>query len=208
MGWRVTVVEHLERLIRIPSVSTMSNRPVVEYAAGALRQIGWMIREMVYADAAGVEKVNLIAAPPGQDVKAREVELAFVCHTDTVPFAKDWVGATEPRIEDGVVHGCGACDVKGILACLLTAAKSCEAAYGESLRIVLTADEEIGCVGAARLVESGELRARRMLIGEPTSLHVARAGKGYCLARLTFLAGRHTARCRRWERRQSLRRQG
>lgn len=183
----MTVVEHLERLIGIPSVSVMLNRPVVEYAAEALQKVGWTTREVVYHDAAGVEKVNLIAAPAGQDVAMRDVELAFVCHTDTVPFAKDWAGATDARVEDGAVHGCGACDVKGILACLLTAAAESEGEYVDGLRIVLTADEEIGCVGAGRLLEGEEIRARRMVIGEPTSLHVARAGKGYCLARLTFL---------------------
>jgi acetylornithine deacetylase len=164
----------------------MPNRPVIDYAAGVLRGIAWTTREIVYLDAAGVEKVNLIAAPPGQDVYAREVELAFVCHTDTVPYAADWASATEPHVADGLVHGCGACDVKGILACLLAAAESCAGRYVDGLRLVLTADEEIGCVGAKRLVEAKAIRARRMVIGEPTSLHVARAGKGYCLARLTF----------------------
>jgi acetylornithine deacetylase len=183
----VSVVEHLERLIGIPSISTMSNRPVIEYAADVLRGLGWTTREIVYRDAGEVEKVNLIAAPPGQDVSAKEVELAFVCHTDTVPFAEGWDEATQPRIEEGNVHGCGACDVKGILACLLTAAASAEGGYADGLRIVLTSDEEIGCVGAARLLESKEIRARRIVIGEPTQLHVARAGKGYCLARLNFI---------------------
>lgn len=182
----MSLLEHLERLIRIPSVSKMSNRPVIEYAAEVLHGLGWKTREVVYRDAAEVEKVNLIAAPPGQDANAKAVELAFVCHTDTVPFAADWDEATEPVIEDGEVHGCGACDVKGILACLLTAAAECGGTYVEGLRIVLTADEEIGCVGAARLLEAEEIKARRMVIGEPTQLHVARAGKGYCLARLVF----------------------
>jgi acetylornithine deacetylase len=85
-----------------------------------------------------------------------------------------------------MIHGCGACDVKGILACLLAAAETCSGRYADGLRIVLTADEEIGCVGAWHLLRDGQIRARRVVIGEPTSLHVARAGKGYCLARLTF----------------------
>ncbi len=180
------IVEHLMELIRIPSVSAKSNRPVIEYATCVLRGLGWTAREVVYRDAAGVEKVNLIAAPPGQDVDAREVELAFVCHTDTVPYAADWAEAVEPYVANGMVHGCGACDVKGILACTLLAAAACAGRYVDGLRIVLTADEEVGCVGARRLLREGEIRARRMVIGEPTSLHVARAGKGYCLARLTF----------------------
>jgi acetylornithine deacetylase len=55
----------------------------------------------------------------------------------------------------------------------------------DGLRLVLTADEEIGCIGANHLIASGLLRPRRVVIGEPTSLHPARAGKGYCLAEVT-----------------------
>lgn len=180
------ITGHLMNLVRIPSVSAMTNRPVIEYAAAVLRGIGWTAREVVYRDAAGIEKVNLIAAPPGQNAEAKEVESAFVCHTDTVPYAADWAAALSPYVADGRVHGCGACDVKGILACLLAAAAASAGHYSDGLRIVLTADEEVGCVGAWQLLREGEIRARRMVIGEPTSLHVARAGKGYCLARLTF----------------------
>ena len=84
---------------------------------------------------------------------------------------------------DGQLHGCGACDVKGFLACLLVAIAESElSTLIDGLRLVLTADEEIGCVGAAHLVASGLIKPRRVVIGEPTSLHPARAGKGYCLA--------------------------
>jgi acetylornithine deacetylase/succinyl-diaminopimelate desuccinylase-like protein len=144
------IVDHLMDLIRIPSVSTMSNRPVIEYASTILQSAGWTTREVVYRDAAGIEKVNLIAAPAGQDVDAREVELAFVCHTDTVPYSVGWGGSTSPYVENGMVHGCGACDVKGSLTCLLAAAECCRGRCIDGLRIVLTADEEIGCVGAIR----------------------------------------------------------
>jgi acetylornithine deacetylase len=55
----------------------------------------------------------------------------------------------------------------------------------DGLRLILTADEEIGCVGAAHLISSGLVRPKRVVVGEPTSLHPARAGKGYCLAEIT-----------------------
>jgi len=176
-----TVVDHLCQLIRIPSPSAVSNRPLVDYAAASLRALGWSARELPYRDPAGVEKVNLVAAPPDQDVDARDVDLVFMCHTDTVPFASDWQGALKPGFDVGMLHGCGACDVKSVLACLLSAAAQTDT-FLEGLRIVLTAEEEIGCIGAARLFDQGVIHPRRMVIGEPTSLHPARAGKGYCLA--------------------------
>jgi acetylornithine deacetylase len=139
-------------------------------------------------DSSGEEKINLIAAPPGQDAAARGVDLAFFCHTDTVPFSVDWTRALDPFVEGENLHGCGACDVKGFLACLLAAVDQVEPElFVDCLRIVLTADEEIGCVGAARLIAADAVRPRRIVVGEPTSLHVARAGKGYCLAKVTIL---------------------
>jgi acetylornithine deacetylase len=179
-------VEILSDLIRIPSNSAVSNRPLVEYATAVLRSAGWSTRAMPYLDSADVEKINLIAAPPGQNAAEHDVNLVFMCHTDTVPYAKEWKEALEPILRDGNLHGCGACDVKGFLACLLAAiSRSASDAWLHGLRLVLTADEEIGCIGASHLVSDGALRPRRMVIGEPTSLHPARAGKGYCLAEVT-----------------------
>ncbi|QEE30092.1 acetylornithine deacetylase [Terriglobus albidus] len=183
-----TVVEHLENLIRIPSVSSLSNRPIVEYAARVLQGAHWDTRLMTYADAAGLEKVNLIAAPDGQDPEDPEADLVFMCHTDTVPYAADWTRALEPFVTDGLLYGCGACDVKGFLACLLTAISEVNPAeLQRGLRLVLTADEEIGCLGAKRLIAAELIKPRRIVIGEPTSLHPARAGKGYCLAEITIV---------------------
>jgi acetylornithine deacetylase len=180
-----TVVEHLSNLIRIPSVSSMTNGPVIEYAQDALHAAGWKTRTFPYKDAAGIEKLNLMAAPAGEKLEDA-AELAFFCHTDTVPFAAEWKGALEPAIVDGNLHGCGACDVKGFLACLLTAIGESEVAkLAHGLRLVLTADEEVGCVGASRLLAAGAIRTRTAVVGEPTSLRAARAGKGYCLAEVT-----------------------
>jgi acetylornithine deacetylase len=181
-----TAVDHLSNLIRIPSVSTMSNRPVTDYATSVLSAQGWLTREVSYLDGAGIEKVNLIASPPGQNIGDRAVDLAFLCHTDTVPYAKDWSQALQPVLQGQMLHGCGACDVKGFLACLLTVAESKDARWIDGLRVLLTADEEIGCIGSKRLIADSSLRARRLIVGEPTSLRAARAGKGYCLAGITI----------------------
>ena len=50
---------------------------------------------------------------------------------------------------------------------------------------MLTADEEIGCLGARRLAKAQPFTARHAIVGEPTSLQPMRAGKGYCLAEVT-----------------------
>jgi acetylornithine deacetylase len=190
-----TVVDHLLELIRIPSVSSVSNRPLAEYAQEVLRIAQWNTAAISYDDGTGIEKINLIAAPPGQDPEAPDVDLAFLCHTDTVPAASDWARAFAPFVHEGAIYGCGACDVKGFLACLLTAASEvAPASLKPAVRIVLTADEEIGCLGSHRLVAEDRLRAEALVIGEPTSMHAARAGKGYCLGEVTiFGAEAHSA---------------
>jgi acetylornithine deacetylase len=164
----------------------MPNRPITDYATSVLLAREWTTREVTYIDGAGTEKVNLIAAPPGQDVADRAVDLAFLCHTDTIPYSKNWLQALRPVRQGAMLHGCGACDVKGFLACLLAAAESKAAQWISGLRIVLTADEEVGCIGTKQLIATDSLRPRRLVVGEPTLLRAARAGKGYCLARVTI----------------------
>ena len=174
--------DYLFDLIAIDSVSCSSNRGVTDYARSVLERAGWNTREIVYDDAMGIEKVNLVASPPSQDVNESSVDLAFVCHTDTVPFSGTWDAALKPFADSEFLYGCGACDVKGFLACLLETAASPHVDWLDGLRIVLTADEEVGCVGAKHLLTAAAIHPRRLVIGEPTSLRVARAGKGYCLA--------------------------
>jgi len=176
------VVELLRGLVAIPSVSRESNRGVIDFAKGALAQAGWSFREHGYRDPAGVEKVNLVAWPGNVTTSDGGFHLALVCHTDTVPYG-DWAEATTLTEQRDNLHGCGACDVKGYLACLLAVAFQIDIArLDKSLAILLTADEEIGCVGARYLVEHELLSARYAIVGEPTSLRPVRAGKGYCLA--------------------------
>jgi acetylornithine deacetylase len=176
----------LQELVGIPSVSSMSNRPLVEWIQRFFEPLGWHQRLFCYRDAAGIEKMNLVVSPQVLGEGRIDAELAVVCHTDTVPFSADWTEATALREEDGMLHGCGACDVKGFLACMLAAASALD---GTTLRkrlcLVFTSDEEVGCRGARFLVEQDVLRARYAIVGEPTSLVPARAGKGYCLASVT-----------------------
>src|SRR5579862_2529954 len=175
----------LRELVEIPSVSSLSNRPVVEYARRFLDECGWHSRSFPYRDPSGNEKINLLAFPPGQRPSDKAVDLAFVCHTDTVPYDPLWNEAIHPALRDGFLHGCGACDVKGFLASLLAALSDLQAEdFQRPICIVLTADEEVGCVGASKLIAAKAIAAKHIVVGEPTSLHPARAGKGYCLAEI------------------------
>lgn len=174
-----TAVEILQDLVAIPSVSSLSNVPVVNYAVKLLPG-AWIVDRYPYTDPAGTAKLNVVAR-----TQRRPIGLALVCHTDTVPFDPDWPEAVNPRVRGGKLYGRGSCDVKGFLACVLTAVSQVNLkALTKPLAVVLTADEEIGCVGAKHLARAKALRSRHTIVGEPTGLQPVRAGKGYGLAEI------------------------
>jgi len=178
-----SVVEILTKLVAIPSVSSMSNRAVMDVARGYLDAKNWTLREYPHRDAAGTEKINLVAVTKG--ARSNDVELALVCHTDTVPFDPAWKDAVHPATRNGRVYGRGSADVKGFLACILAAVAETDLRnLAKPLAVVLTADEEVGCVGAKLLARENAFRAPYILIGEPTGMRPIRAGKGYALAEI------------------------
>ncbi|MBV8807892.1 MAG: acetylornithine deacetylase [Acidobacteriaceae bacterium] len=178
-----TCAEILTNLISIPSVSIMSNRAVIEYAREYFDPQRWRSTIYAYPDSAGIEKLNLVAITGRGD--ERSAELPLVCHTDTVAFADDWSEAVRPAVRDGKLYGRGSCDVKGFLACLLAVIQDLDPArLARRLAVVLTADEETGCVGAKHLASWRAFESRFMIIGEPTGLAVAYAGKGYGLGQI------------------------
>jgi acetylornithine deacetylase len=177
--------ELLRELVGIPSVSNLSNRPLVDWIQRFFEPLRWHQRVLCYNDAGGVEKLNLIISPWPLEAGEIATELAIVCHTDTVPYSSEWHGAVELREQEGMLHGCGACDVKGFLACMLAAVSELDATrLKHRLCLVFTSDEEVGCRGARFLLEQKALRARYAIVGEPTSLVPSRAGKGYCLVKV------------------------
>ena len=178
----------LRTLVAIPSVSSVSNEPLLDAIAELLEPRGWHTQRLPYIAADGLEKANMLAVPHRFRELLPEVDLLFVCHTDTVPFRSEWAEATQLVEIDGQLHGCGSCDVKGSLAGLLSAALQVDA---EELHMpvafAFTAEEEIGCIGATRLVASGAIHPRRVIVCEPTSLRPATAGKGYGLAEVRVM---------------------
>ncbi len=159
------IAELLRELVAINSVSSVSNRPVIEFAK---TQLSWPATEFVYVDNAGVEKVNCVFGAP-------DARLALVCHTDTVPFDE----ALTATCAADKVHGRGSCDTKGFLAAAITALQRTRP---RDVSLVLTADEEIGCIGAKHLLAKRAISPRYAIVGEPTGLRPIRAGKGYALA--------------------------
>lgn len=105
--------------------------------------------------------------------------LCFAGHTDVVPPGPeaDWSHPPfSPRIEDGLLYGRGAADMKGALAAMVTAVESFVAAHPRHpgrIAFLLTSDEEGPATdGTARVV--AWLREQRLapdwcVVGEPSS---------------------------------------
>jgi acetylornithine deacetylase len=181
---RKPVVDLVLDLVAIPSVSATSNHAVLDYVAACLDARQWGIQTYPYTDAVGTPKANLLAVT--RNASGPKAELAFVCHSDTVPFDPAWEDAVHPKLRDGRVYGRGSCDVKGFLACVLAAVQDLDLArLRKPLALMITADEELGCLGAKRLAAERPLSTRYLLIGEPTGLRPVCAGKGYALATVT-----------------------
>jgi len=181
----LSTVELLRGLVAIDSVSRNGNAQLVDFVEAFLRPLGPVVERLTYVDD-GVQKTNLVARFGGEPVGSGNAGLALVGHTDTVPFDPAWSDALRLAERDGKLYGRGACDTKAFIACALSVARRVEVSKLRTpLWLIFTADEEIGCLGAKKLVERGVPRPLLAIVGEPTSLTPIRANKGYCLGEVT-----------------------
>ena len=161
-------LDHAQALIRLPSV-TPEDGGCQDWLEEKLAPLGFR-RQRV--DMGGV--TNSIFARPGE----RPGTLAFLGHTDVVPPgpAASWPHPPFAGvIEDDVLHGRGAQDMKGGIACWLAAIEEAVAdgAPLPDLQVLITSDEEGESVdGAVRIVEALAAEGRlpdAAIVGEPSS---------------------------------------
>ncbi|MFC7465575.1 M20 family metallopeptidase [Brachybacterium sp. GCM10030252] len=111
----------------------------------------------------------------------------FACHTDTVPVGEPSSWSRDPHsgeMDSTHLHGRGAVDMKGGLAAV-TAALTRAAAQGTGGHLLLTADEEIGSLGAQRTGEAiADLDLTGIIVPEATALDVRCAHRGASWLRL------------------------
>jgi len=178
------------RLIAFDTVSAKSNAAAARFLADELDRHGFRVTCQDY-DCDGVAKTNVVAVA-GPPV---EGGLIVSGHIDVVPFAGQAGWTRDPlafAADDHRVHGRGTSDMKGFLAqCIAAAAELERARLRRPLAFVFTADEEIGCRGADRIVPElpallGDVpRPTLAWIGEPTSWRVFRTHKGIVVFGIT-----------------------
>jgi acetylornithine deacetylase len=168
----IDAAEVLRELVAIDSTSARTNAPMLDALERHARELGFETQRQEWSDERSVPKGNLIARRgPGEG-------LALVGHTDCVPFDAAWSQALAGEEKEGKLFGRGAADTKAFIAASLAAASRSD----KPLTLVFTADEEVGCLGAARLRDEGLVRVRHAIVGEPTRMIPVLGHKGYCLA--------------------------
>ncbi|GIW71050.1 MAG: acetylornithine deacetylase [Planctomycetota bacterium] len=179
------VAELTAALVAIDTVSRRSNLDFLQAVEDRLRARGggqWRFRRLSYQGRFGREQANLIATLP--DAEGRDSGgLVLAGHADTVPYDPESRATTQAVRQGELLYGRGSCDMKGAIAAMLLAAEAVArsgAPRRRALTILITAEEEIGCLGAKRLLRDRALRADMAWVGEPTSLRPVRMHKG-CL---------------------------
>ncbi len=171
-----TPLELISKLVAFATVSRDSNLELIEFVRAYLDEHGIESRLVPSDDGA---KANLYATI-GPMVEGGVVVSG---HTDVVPVdGQPW--DTDPFTlvqKDGRLYGRGTADMKSFHAVALALLPEM---LGRKLQrpihLALSYDEEIGCLGAPRMIEriASELpRSRAVLVGEPTSMCVVNAHK-------------------------------
>lgn len=153
------------RLIDIDS-TTGREAEVAGVLAAYLRDRGYSVLEQPLDGG----RANVIAA-------VGEPDLVFSTHFDCVP------PFFPSRVEDGVLHGRGACDAKGILAAQVAAAEQLRAGGETRVGLVFVAGEERGSDGA-KAANHIASKSRFLINGEPTDLRLGAATRGCFRVRL------------------------
>lgn len=167
----------LARLVAFDTTSHKSNMGLVEFVREFLDRHGVTSHPVAAPDG---EKANLFATIGPEHVPG----IGLSGHTDVVPVeGQAW--ASDPFTltgRNGRLHGRGAADMKGFLACVLAAVPDfARRRLKTPIHLVFSYDEEIGCIGVRPLIARlgrDLVRPRLVIVGEPSAMQVVDAHKG------------------------------
>lgn len=162
------------RMIRCPSV-TPADAGALDILRGELERLGFRCWRLPFSEPGAADVDNLYARL-GDGAPA----FCFAGHTDVVPVGDAGRWRSDPfsgEVRDGTLHGRGAVDMKGAIACFVSAAarflKDGERQWWGSICMLITGDEEGPAINGTRKVlrwmaENGE-SIDVCLVGEPTN---------------------------------------
>lgn len=178
-GEREAMTVFLQNLIRTPSPSTQE-QDVAALIQNELRSVGV---EDVFVDRAG----NVV----GRLGDGNGPTLLLDAHMDTVlPAATGWpYDPYAAVIEDGVIYGLGACDMKGAIAAMVYAAgrliKANVPLHGTLILAFVVQEEPCEGYALKVLVEEEGIRPDWVVLGEPSDLQIVRGHRGRVLYKVT-----------------------
>ncbi|MDC8802334.1 acetylornithine deacetylase [Halomonas pacifica] len=181
----MTASQLLETLVGFPTVSRDSNLELIRWVEAYLDDHGVPHQRI---DSDDGRKANLLARI-GPEVAGGVV---LSGHTDVVPVdGQPW--SSDPFTltdkSDGRLYGRGTCDMKGFIACALAQVPEwVELDLPVPIYLALSYDEEVGCIGAPRMIErlmAEYPRPAAVIVGEPTLMHPVVAHKGATNLRTT-----------------------
>ena len=166
--------ELLAALVRAPSV-TPDAGPALDVLQAALERAGFEVHRPAFSAPGTPDVENLFAA-----IGMGGPHLTLAGHVDVVPPGSPEAWRHDPFgavVEEGVLYGRGAVDMKGGVAAMAAAALGFVGRHGRDfggrLSLLVTGDEEGPAVnGTAKLLEWAQARGERFdaaLVGEPTS---------------------------------------
>lgn len=173
----LTTEQILQQLISFDTTSRNPNRELISYVTDLLDQHN--INSTVIENTDG-SKANLYATIGPPDTAG----VMLSGHTDVVPIdGQQWqYPAFSLSKENDRYYGRGTADMKGFVACALSAAiKASSNTLQTPLHLALSYDEEIGCVGVHSLLDmlqKAPVKPAMCIVGEPTQLQVATKHKG------------------------------
>ncbi len=163
-----------QALIRCPSV-TPTEGGALDLLEATLKPMGFSCHRLVFEEP-GSEPVDNLYARLGSTAP----NFCYAGHTDVVPVGNpaDWRhNPFDGVIEDNILYGRGAVDMKGAIAAFCAAISGFLAErgpnFGGSISLLITGDEEAVAINGTRkvltwLAERDET-LDRCLVGEPTS---------------------------------------
>lgn len=174
----------LARLIAFGVTSADSNLGLIDWVEHYLRALGFAVH--LVPDEGG-QKAGLYASIGPR----RPGGVLLSAHSDVVPVVgQSWTRPPFDLTRDATrLYGRGTTDMKGFLASVLAAADlAARANLSEPFKIALSYDEEVGCLGIARMI--GQLEPtiglpRLAIVGEPTRMQVVIGHKGKFAWRMT-----------------------
>jgi succinyl-diaminopimelate desuccinylase len=157
-----------QALIKCPSVTPASGE-VFDLLAGELEALGFTIHRWVMGEPPDGPTENMVAIRG-----SGSPHFGFAGHLDVVPPGENWsCDPFEAVVEDGVLVGRGANDMKSAIAAFVAAVARVEQ-QGGTLSFLITGDEEgYAKYGTPRIIDwlnERQIRPDMILIGEPTSV--------------------------------------